>query len=225
AAVSAPAPVATKQQPTMLYYVMLIALIVLSIFTLWLYQKSSNKALPELGVNQEVAQSVEPEQTLDEADVLLPFVETETVDVAEQESVVTESEPVVEEEPAPVEEELVIVEEEVATVVEEEPVVIDEEVAAVVEEEPVEIIKTDVVSEEEVLLDKPAYNVSQNDKMFVAPHDYETDTPVETVIETCADGNAPDADGCCAGENLMQLPDGSMACCSEGTGECFPPML
>ena len=32
-----------------LYYVMLIGLIVLSVFTLWLYQNSSNKALPELG--------------------------------------------------------------------------------------------------------------------------------------------------------------------------------
>ena len=38
-----------QRKPTMLYYVMLVVLIVLSIFTLWMYQKSANESVPELG--------------------------------------------------------------------------------------------------------------------------------------------------------------------------------
>ena len=128
-------------------------------------------------------------------------------------------------------------------------------------------------AEEEIMAKKPAYNVSQNEKMFVADEEYETedlvvnedifvdgdyeavdvtmDAPIirpqsqvvneslpqaehqlvtqevfaETEeIDTCADGNAPDADGCCAGEELTDV-DGEYMCCAIGTDDCFPPML
>ena len=80
--------------------------------------------------------------------------------------------------------------------------------------------------------------------MIVAAPEYETDAPTEyyqpepadtyveevavadeTVEETCADGNAPDADGCCAGEYLTDMGNGEYACCVDGTDECFPPMF
>ncbi len=233
-------PVVTTTKPTMLYYVMLIALIVLSVFTLWLYQNSSNDALPELGAKtaMPVAEEVATESDLSDSEVSLPFVEAEpepvesvVVEPVAEEPAVAEpvvSEPVIAE---PVTEETVeeVVEEIQIETVTEEPVVIEPVVDPVVEEVVEEAAMEPVVEEvvvTEPVVDKPAYNVSsQNEKMFVAPHDYETDVVVETEIETCADGNAPDVDGCCTGEALTQLPDGEMACCSDVTGECFPPML
>ena len=85
--------------------------------------------------------------------------------------------------------------------------------------------------------------MSQQEKMFVADDNYETETVVESVeptiirapqdteqvvveesVDVCSDGNAPDRYGCCAGEEFVLLPDGEQACCAESTGECFPPM-
>ena len=77
----------------------------------------------------------------------------------------------------------------------------------------------------DVVVDKPAYNVSQNEKMFVADPEYETDVVEQEEIETCANGNAPDADGCCAGEELVDMGDDTLMCCAIGTDECFPPMF
>ena len=77
----------------------------------------------------------------------------------------------------------------------------------------------------DMVVDKPAYNVSQNEKMFVADPEYETDVVEQEEIETCANGNAPDADGCCAGEELVDMGDGTLMCCAIGTDECFPPMF
>ena len=98
----------------------------------------------------------------------------------------------------------------------------------------------------EIIASKPVYNVSQQEKMFVADEEYETDatdaveevvvdTPVvdysepavveasdaveEIEQDVCSDGNAPDMNGCCAGETFV---DGM--CCADGTDECFPPM-
>lgn len=98
----------------------------------------------------------------------------------------------------------------------------------------------------EIIASKPVYNVSQQEKMFVADEEYETDavdTVEEAVVvdapvvdysepvvvgatdaddveqEVCSDGNAPDMNGCCAGETFV---DG--LCCADGTDECFPPM-
>ena len=217
---------------TLVYYGMLLILIILSIFTLWTYQRSANDNLPELGAKAVVEEPIaEPEVAVQE-DLLFfeePVVaEPEPVPVVE--SVVVEPEPVVESEPVPVvdtvtepvsEPESVPVAESV--VVEPAPVV-EPDVSVVVN--PDVVIEPDIPTEEEILASKPAYGVSQQDKMFVASPEYETAEVVETeTIETCSDGNAPDADGCCAGESLSQLPNGQLACCSETTGECFPPMF
>lgn len=242
AAPAADVPVARR--PNAVYYIMLVGLIVLSIFALWMYQGTTNDKTPELGV---VGSPVIVEET-DAAEVELPEIsespvieEPETQPTAEPQSVIPQ--PAVEPEllpepaetvmpeplPAPVEEiEEVIDVEEVAQPVEaeknEDVYVPEPSIIAPYEPEPV-VIPT----EEEVIAAKPAYNVSQQEKMFVADEDYEiyeTDEPevVPEEVETCSGGAMPDMDGCCPGETLIGADDGTFACCSLDTGECFPPM-
>lgn len=246
-----------RHKPTMLYYVMLIVLIVLSVFTLWLYQKSANDALPELGAQTKpVVEEVDRQDAQPEKDVVVdapsPFIAQQQVEIQVAEPVVV---------PEPVVAEPVVAEPEVADV-ELEPVLVtpavpvqmaDEVVPAVpveVTPEPIDEVQevvaepviTPVESESpflsdetvvatppkpivDMVVDKPAYNVSQNEKMFVADPEYETDVVEQEEIETCVNGDAPDADGCCAGEELVDMGDGTLMCCAIGTDECFPPMF
>ncbi len=234
-----------RRKPTVLYYVMLVVLIVLSIFTLWMYQKSANDSVPELGApTKPVVEEAVVEEKAVVAEETEPFIE-----VAQPEPVV---EPTVEV-PAPViiEPEIADVEPEVVPATPAVPVQIVEDVAPIVEvpatPEPVEeeiaepVVapiepESPFLSDEtveavpskpiiDVVVDKPVYNVSQNEKMFVAAPEYDTDVAVQEEIETCADGAAPDADGCCAGEELADMGDGTLMCCAIGTDECFPPMF
>ncbi|MFQ6777803.1 MAG: hypothetical protein ACLRFI_00700 [Alphaproteobacteria bacterium] len=64
--------------------------------------------------------------------------------------------------------------------------------------------------------EKPEYDVSTESNII---------TDDDTGSLSCADGNEPDEDGCCAGETLTDMSDGSIACCPNDGGECFPPML
>ncbi len=262
-----------QRKPTMLYYVMLIILIVLSIFTLWIYQKSTNKNTPNLAAKtqpmpaEEIVKQPATEQKVSaKADVASPFVET--VSVAPTTAPKTEEKkadaPVVqpkqEVEPAPVQPVAVAVEPEPA-VSKPEPVAV-ETVAAVVEMVPVtaepvtkpvvapiemptspfvsdEVVTKKIPTEAEILASKPAYNVSQQEKMFVAevaeleyvdepvamPEPAVVTESVDEGVEMCAGGVAPDTDGCCPGEYLTDMDDGSVACCADGTDECFPPMF
>lgn len=277
------AAVQERKKNSALYYFLLIILIVLSVFTLWLYQGSMNKAMPELGnkvVQEEivvVAESPEQEVSEDKDETVAEKIVEEPVEKKDVEPVVVDVEP----EPVPVVEPEPV---QVAPVVESEPVpVISEPTvstiksmsAALVEDEK----KTEVPTEEEVLARKPAYSVSQNEKMFVADEEYETEKvseieeieeieesdvmeeldevfeptgdvqvmrpevvveneslPAATnqivtqevfeeseVVNSCAEGR-PDADGCCAGEELYNV-DGEYMCCAIGTEDCFPPMI
>ena len=228
-----------SHKPTTLYYVMLVVLIMLSIFTLWFYQKSANDTLPELGAQtkpiveevvadapapfiaqvevaepqpQEPVAVVEPEPILPEPEVADIEPEPIPVTPAVPVQVTDEVVPTVEipATPAPVEE--VVAEPDVAPVEPETPFLTDETVVAT---PPKPII--------DIVVDKPAYNVSQNEKMFVAAPEYETDVVVQEESEACPDGAAPDADGCCTGEELVEMSDGALMCC--GMDECFPPML
>ena len=239
-----------RHKPTALYYIMLVVLIVLSIFTLWIYQKSANDTVPELGAQtkpivEEVAEVQEKQETV--ADAPSPFIAQ--VEVAE--SQVQEPEVVVEPTPALPEPEVADIELEPVPATPAVPVQVAEDVVPTVEipatpepaEEPIAepvvvpvepespfltdemVVATPPKPIVDVIVDKPAYNVSQNEKMFVAAPEYETDVAVEEEIETCADGAAPDADGCCAGEELSDMGDGTLMCCAIGTDECFPPML
>ena len=172
-----PAP----RKPTFIYYVMLILLIGLSIFTLWLYQKNTDKGgVPDLATT--VAEIDETNVVESETDVQSPFIPVEeTVQVTETEVVepidvtptpVAEPEPLPESEPEPV------------VVPEPEPAVEPEPADVVIES--IDIISDDTVvatepeqhipTEAEILASKPAYNVSQNENMFVAAPEYDTET-------------------------------------------------
>ena len=295
---NAAVPISTdRQKPTALYYFLLMVLIVLSIFTLWFYQKSANKSLPVLGA--ETVQAV----VIEESAVASAPVEDATEDAEQpvQEAVETEQEILVENAPV-VEAVSVDVAPQPVPVVEPEPVqvapVVDLQLVPIVElidaaiaesdvPEPIiapvqtespfleseEKTKSKVLTEEEILATKPVYGVSQNEKMFVAADDYQSDAAdvvdgqenvmlnnvyeemantqiirpelqvvneilpdaeyqlatqevfAETeTVDTCADGAAPDMNGCCSGEELRELDDEYM-CCAIGTDDCFPPMI
>ncbi len=283
-AVDAATPV--QKKTNVLYYVLLLILIALSIFTLWLYQKSANDTVPEIAAKTEpvveVAETVEgvqEEKPVVAEPVSSPFIEpeetpaepvvTEPVAPTVVPDVVPENVPVTE--PTPVDLNGQNVVPETVPVIEPTPVTMEPSVVPVTESEPTGPFLTDEVVQapkiptaEEVLASKPAYNVSQNEKMFVAAPEYETDvvaqpeeeinqTPeveapvvsmgepdvialpeqeiysedfiTEEVIDTCSDGNAPDADGCCGGEVLTDMGNGEYMCCAQGTDECFPPMF
>lgn len=191
-----PAGGAGRNKPTLIYYLMLVALIVLSIFTLWLYQKSANQSVPDLGaVSQpEVAAApVAPAPVLDDSPFLDATVET-----------VSEPEPAPIAEPEPVAEQEVVVEEE--TVIEQvdvepEPVPVTPEpepipepnpamdeipenpflddVQPVAEPEPIADIESEPVVDQDgvpaadPIVNKPAYNVSQQENMFIADDEYD----------------------------------------------------
>ncbi len=165
------------RKPTLVYYVLLIILIVLSIFTLWMYQKATNDSMPELGMPTQVV--VEPE----------PIVEPEPV-------VEPEPEPIVEPEPEPEPEP--VVESEPEPIVEPEPEpepepVVRADIKSIVPSEPEpepEPVKTQEEIEAEILAKKPAYGVSVNDKMFVADSEYATDA--EDVVEEFAEVIEPE---------------------------------
>lgn len=233
-----PAP----RKPTLVYYIMLILLIVLSIFTLWLYQKNTSDKSPDLTAMVPTTEEVAPEEVEEGTESpFMPVLETPVVEesVETVETQITVPAPVAE--PAPVvEEEKVVVAEpepaaESAPVVEEEPVtaadVVLEPVASVpaapVVEEPAPVVPT----EEEILASKPSYNVSQNEKMFVASSDYDTETvynaPSDNTADLpmCPDGTAPDVNGCCAGEVYTDMGEMGFNCCPQEGGDCFPPLI
>ena len=214
---------------------MLILLIGLSVFTLWLYQKNTSEKTPDLTTTvptAEVAVDESKDSSMDSP--FIPELEPVAEDVVDVQTTIAEpviEEPVVEPEPVAVEEPVPL------PVTEPEPVVPTKPVSdisiesvtvsvPVVEPEPV-VIPT----EEEVLASKPSYNVSQNEKMFVAAPEYDTETIYEeTTVEAenlpmCPDGTAPDVNGCCAGEIYTNLGEAGFNCCPETGGDCFPPLI
>jgi hypothetical protein len=253
-------------------------LIALSIFTLWIYQKSSNQNLPELGASvqaetqEEVVvqdgqdanspflggtEDVKAEKVAEPVQVVMPAAEAKPV---ETESVEIVMDIVPEEVPATPAEAVTISPSVEVVSVPATPAQEDE----VIEPQPVEenpFLSDDTVvapaqkSIAEIIASKPVYNVARDDKKFVADPEYETgeeeeetveevvekEVPVvdvaepvvtgvtdevvtEVVQDTCADGNLPDENGCCSGEESVDLGGGELACCVVGTDECFPPM-
>lgn len=227
-----------SQKPTMMYYLLLVLLILLSIGTLWIYQKSTSGNIPDLAkpVTETTDTSSKPSEQVTEKYEESPFLTMQNItketiaeehpDVVESEPVVVEPEPVVAEpepvaiepEPINVEPEPVVVKSEPVEVVVESPFVTPEPIPTY-EPEPAKI-----PSEEEVIANKPGYNVSQNDKMFVASENYDTEIvysdDAEAAISECEGGVAPNSLGCCPGENYTYTDDGFM-CCNDI--ECFPP--
>ena len=234
----------TQRKPTALYYVMLILLIILSVFTLWLYQKNAGDKTPDLiapvVTQAEVVDNVQAgrAEELEESPFIpavpTPVEEQEPVqEIVEEATVVSEELPPVQ--PAVVEPAPAIIEEPVQedVVVEEEPVVeetIQEttvvqpmvEPVAPPYEKPAPVIE----SEEEIIASKPAYNVSQNEKMFVSGSEYDDSaTYVNEDVPLCPDGTEPDFNGCCTGEVYTDLGAAGFNCCPVSGGDCFPPLF
>jgi hypothetical protein len=190
-----------RSKPAFIYYILLLILIVLSVFTLWAYQKNMQTTTPSL-VAPTVEQQTEPEKpvsnepkdvVVDADEVFLDVAEPVAEEkepvpeepVVEQQPVVEETtaeEPVVEE-PAPVEDDVFV--EETPVEEETEPVVLD----AV----PAKVMTSGMVTEEEVdeesiaepVVDKPVYEVSsKHDDIFVSePQPEETDVAPESEDE------------------------------------------
>ncbi len=242
-----------SQKPNLMYYIMLLLLIVMSIFTLWLYQQRSGDSVPDLTASVPVA-TTDTTKTESDTTATSPFISESEIVTAQQVAV---KEPVAEQvAPAPVvsqpEPEPVPVtasEPEpvpVAPVSEPEPEpvpvtpVVSEPEPVVVPSVPTIIPTTEpervIASEEEVIASKPAYSVSQQEKMFVASPNYDTETIIKyddvyddadaDIADTpvCEDGKSPDAYGCCTGEVYSDMGDGTSACCIIGGDECFPPL-
>lgn len=245
-----------SQKPNLMYYIMLLLLIVMSIFTLWLYQQRSGDTVPDLTASVPAATSTASDTAKTESDTnaTSPFISESEIVTAQQ---VVAKEPVAEQvAPAPVvsqpEPEPVPVtasEPEpvpVAPVSEPEPEpvpvtpVVSEPEPVVVPSVPTIIPTTEpervIASEEEVIASKPAYSVSQQEKMFVASPNYDTETIIKyddvyddadkdtADTPVCEDGKTPDAYGCCTGEVYSDMGDGTSACCVIGGDECFPPL-
>lgn len=250
--ISGAAPVAVsdggQRRPTLLYYIMLIVLIALSVFTLWLYQKKSAINVPDLTTVAQTRQAPTPPQADTANSPFIAPAETadnvatsETVEitvptpVAEPEPVVVVAEP--EPEPVPVsapasQDAMPVAEsvpEPVPVVVEQEPVdVVPEQSESEVPSPFITAPKPAVASEEDIIASKPAYNVSQQENMFMAAPDYETDATYyeedTSDVGTCEGGASPDANGCCPGEVFTDMENGTFACCTSDGVECFPPM-
>ncbi len=264
------------RKPGLVYYGLLLALIVLSIFTLWLYQRNASDTVPNLAASAPTA-SVAEEAVVDvvaPSPFLEEIAEVEPVEVAPTPDTppVEEVAPVAVEAFEPVEIAPVPVEVETpadTATVEAVPVPVEVAPADDVQIVPVEsepaspFIDAPAPAAEvaEPVVNKPAYNVSQNENMFVAAadyddgndyYDYEGVAPVVEYkqpqivsasvdynqpviqqatsevfgqeVETCADGNAPDRNGCCTGEVFTDMEDGTFACCTPDGVDCFPPM-
>lgn len=240
-----PAP----KKPTLLYYVMLVLLIALSIFTLWLYQKNiSSDNTPDLTAPlQQVEENAKTEEVLEnvntsaesafipelpveeEVNVESVQIEVPAPEKAEPVQIETEIEPEPVPVTAPVQQDTVVVEP--------EPVVVEVEdegpfIQPINQPEPIAEPEPVIPTEEEIIASKPAYNVSQNEKMFVAAPEYETDMPYYEEEEygsdempLCPDGAEPDMNGCCAGEIYTDMGDAGFNCCPETGGDCFPPLF
>lgn len=202
-------PVATSggtksQKQGITYYIMLVALIVLSIFTLWFYQKSTTNQTPQLGI------AIEPEIS-------------ETIPQTEPETQATETTPITEAVSLPAEPEITpepefiepsIIESDMETVVTvqeieptTEPIVESEPVATVEEPEPLPdpeptiteptvvatpapILEDSEITPEPTVVDKPAYDVSRDETEIIISENFVTDTdttmtdePAESISE------------------------------------------
>lgn len=163
-----------RNRPTVIYYIMLVLLIALSIFTLWLYQKSTNVAVPE------ITATVKPE-IVPEAPAIAP--EPAPVEAAESPFIQVEPvETVVPPEPEQVEETPVFVEPEPENLEPQVPVQPETPVQEQPDYEDSEPTYQEVDIEVDVAppapvgknIAKPAYDVS-GQQMFVADENYKTD--------------------------------------------------
>ena len=196
----------SSHKPNLLYYVLLLVLIALSVFTLWLYQRSnvSVDAVPELVVSQ-TPSDASTDIVTDESDDN-PFVASGAQ--------VVESQPILQQVATDTLNNVAKVAD-VQPIAEPEPVEPEPEVAEpVVEAEYVEPTEVQEMVDVPVVVDKPVYDVN-------------TDKPVtmDSAIvggDLCDGDVAPDANGCCPGETYSASQN---ACCPNDGGDCLTPMF
>ena len=175
------APIENKEhsKPGFIYYVLLLVLILLSVFTLWLYQKNISgdttpvltaKATETVVAEPKIAEKVEQpapvvvnEQQND--DVFLneepAVVETVSVETKEQEPIEEEQDEEPVEEPTPM--------------VDTAPVVMDVVPSRLNTSVDTDVEEENIVSEEDILANKPVYEPgARYDDMFVSEEDYES---------------------------------------------------
>ena len=220
-----------QHKPNLLYYVLLLVLIGLSVFTLWLYQRSnvSNDIVPVLVAEetstqkQDTPQQPTPDYTDDENDENYnPFVgdgddnaETVSITSIAENSLnkVTQLANKENAEPQPT----------VTAKVEQPDTEPDDDVTAPEEtatdtdtdEQPV----STAPAPKATVVNKPEYNVTTQD-VFVSEN-----TADDTKNSLCNDGSAPDANGCCTGETYTDMGENGFNCCPDDGGDCFPPMF
>lgn len=176
------------KKPAFVYYILLLVLIVLSVFTLWVYQKNMGTTTPALvapAVEEQTAEKTEPvvkeepkveNVVVDSEEVFLDVVEQQPAEEQAEEKTETPAaeEQTVEPEPeAPVTEETPVAEPEPAVVEEQpaeptEPVVLGDVPAKVMTSGIAEEEETDEEPIAEPVVDKPVYEVgSKHDDMFI----------------------------------------------------------
>ena len=189
------------KKPALVYYILLLVLIVLSVFTLWVYQKNMGTTQPVLVAPavEQTAEKTEP-AVAEEPKVENVVVDSEEVflDVVEQQPVEEQAEektetPAVEEQTVEPESEAPVPEE--TPVAEPEPAVVEEQPAEPTEpivlgDVPTKVMTSGIAEEEETdeepiaepTVNKPVYEVgSKHDDMFVSeePVGEETPAPAE----------------------------------------------
>ena len=173
--IKSPVFVQKGRKPTVVYYTMLLVLILLSVFTLWFYQKTADDVTPELAakiqVLNEVKDNVEEEsvvvaetvpvveETVEEVIEEKPVVDLVEPDIVFDEAIVPEVVPVSEPEPIVLEEEPQPVVIEPTEELVEETVEIDEEPKSPFLSDQ-EVTLKNLKTEEEILKEKPVFGIS-----------------------------------------------------------------
>lgn len=216
-----------QHKPNLLYYVLLLVLIALSIFTLWLYQRSnvSVDAVPEL-VSDDTPALVQSET---------PKAVEQKIDEPETDNtVISDDNPFITVDDDNTQTEMVSVEAANQDSVEENVNTEDEDVQPVDNSDDVNSLtgddieqsgETEEVSDDDTaselpVVNKPEYKVT-TEKVFTA------DSTSESGIiggNLCDGDVAPDSNGCCPGETYSTV-DGQQVCCPDDGGDCFPPMF
>lgn len=208
----------TQRRPNLLYYVLLLVLIGLSVFTLWMYQRSNAPVgtIPELISDNSPVTVVETKQddvvVNDMADAEVD--EDESPFVADGDTEATTG--------------VSTVQDVVAESLDKIANAADIDMASTSDNTTNTESNTDDnsgVSGDDVApdtnsaatVDKPEYKVS-HENVFVNK---------ETGLmenDLCEGNVAPDANGCCPGETYSSV-DNQMVCCPDGGGDCFPPLF
>ena len=208
--VNAPEVSQQHHKPNVLYYVLLLVLIALSVFTLWLYQRSN---VTDSGAPSLVPETQEVVQTAAEPVAAAPAPVVEDTDVApvsvtedDTDPFVASGEEIKEPDSSKIEE---IAEKSLNKVAE----------AADINTQEVETEEQQDSEEETVeptVVNKPEYKVTA-DEVFTSDDSVSGGS-------LCEGDVAPDTNGCCPGETYS-IVNGQNVCCPDDGGDCFPPMF